>query len=314
VSVRLVALLLLVASAQATAAGYVWEQLTPAAPYPASYNYPVYVAADGAFVALHPRGTWQSRDGKTWVPTPLPFSGMNSAYLSYVQHAGATWALGKLSGNYQGFTIDPIIQRTDDYRTWKAVGRSASLPKLVFYAAVSFRGAIWIVGGFDGTRAVSQVWRSTDGLAWVRMAVNAPWSPRANTKAIVFRDRLYIIGGGEIDGANAGDVWSSADGVQWRHETEVIAPEKPFGFTPIVFDDRVWLIGANRSGRFTSEMLVSADGKVWTAERAPWSPRGGVAAWTDGRALFITGGKYSTEKNGETTFVYSNDVWRMRRK
>lgn len=293
---------------------YVWEQLTPAAPYPESYNYPVHVAPDGRYVALHPRGTWVSVDGKRWTRAALPFSGMNSAYLAYVQHAGASWALGKLNGNYLSFTIDPIIQRTDDYRAWRTVGHAPTLPKVVFYAAASFKGAMWIMGGFDGAKSTAQVWRSEDGLAWTRAVERASWAPRASARAIVFRDRLFLIGGGIVDGPALNDVWSTADGVDWRRETAEIAAEEPVGYTPVVFDDRIWLVGANRSGRFSSEMLVSSDGKTWRAERAPWSPRGGVAAWANGSELFITGGKYSTEKNGETTFVYSNDVWRMRRK
>ena len=76
---------------------------------------------------------------------------------------------------------------------------------------------------------------------------------------------------------------------------------------------KLWLVGANRSGTFGSGMVVSDDAKTWRRQDAPWSPRGGVAVWTNGADLFVTGGKYSYEKNGETIFVYSNDVWRMRR-
>jgi hypothetical protein len=35
--------------------------------------------------------------------------------------------------------------------------------------------------------------------------------------------------------------------------------------------------------------------------------------WTDGQALYLTGGKYSTVVDGETVFAYSNDVWRLSR-
>jgi hypothetical protein len=300
-------------TADALTATYRWAQLTPAAPYPKSYNYPVHVAPDGSFIALHPQGTWSSHDGASWTKSPLPFSGMNSAYLSYVQHDGATWAFGLLQGNYQNFKVDPVVQRTRDYRSWQTVGRSSSLPQRVFYAAASFRGAIWLLGGFDGKTGTADIWRSVNGLDWTRVVESAPWSKRSGSRAVVFRDRLYLIGGGTIDGPNGNDVWSSADGLEWRRETAEIAPEGPVGYTPTVFDDKIWLIGANRSGRFTSEMLVSRDGSAWQSERAPWSPRGGVAAWTDGNSLFMTGGKYSVERNGETTFIYSNDVWRMRK-
>lgn len=290
-----------------------WTRLVDAAPFPPSYNFPVHVDASGRFVALHPRGTWHSRDGQRWEKSSLPFSGMNSAYLPYVLHDGETWALGKLQGNYLSFRIDPVVQVTKGHARWIARGRWTALPPLIFHAAASFRGRIWLLGGFDGKRHVADVWSSTDGLSWSRVAT-APWSPRAGSRAIVFRERLFIIGGGIIDGASANDVWSTADGVNWQRETAQIAPEEPVGFTPVVHEDALWLVGANRSGRFRSEMLTSPDGRSWTAVRAPWSPRGGVAAWSAVGALYVTGGKYSYETGGETRFVYSNDVWRMTRR
>ena len=44
------------------------------------------------------------------------------------------------------------------------------------------------------------------------------------------------------------------------------------------------------------------------AERAPWSPRGGMAACVHQGNIFATGGKYGGTP-GKTEFVYSNDVW-----
>lgn len=294
------------------ARGYAWERLVEHAPYAGSYNFPVHVAPDGRFIALHPDGTWTSADGAAWTRSPLPFSGANSAYLGLVQHDGDTWALGAHTGNYQNFTVDPVIRRTRDYATWETVGASATLPRSIFYGAASFRGALWLFGGYRDGKETREVWRSTDGLSWA-LAAEAPWSARVNPEIVIFRDRLYLIGGGIIDGAAANDVWSTADGVRWQLETDEIAPERPVGYSAIVFDDRIWLLGANRAGMFTNEMLVSADGKDWTPGRAPWSPRGAIGAWTSGDALYITGGKYSVERNGAPVFIYSNDVWRMRK-
>jgi hypothetical protein len=306
----LIALMLLAMSSAASA--YQWERLTEAAAFPKGYNFPVHVLADGRFVALRSEGTYESRDGATWTKSALPFNGLNSAYLAYVQHRGEAWSLGKLSGNYQNFGVDPVVERTVGYRKWERLGSSATLPKVVFYAAISFRNAIWILGGYDGKGGTSAVWKSTDGLNWIKVTT-APWSARSGSKAIVFRERLYLFGGGVLDGPNANDVWSTADGVSWRRETASIAPQAPVGYTPIVYDGKIWLIGANRSGTFASGMLVSADGKKWDAVDAPWTPRGGAAAWVQNGALYMTGGKYSYVKGGETIFVYSNDVWRMRR-
>lgn len=290
----------------------IWERVTADAGFPPSYNFPVHVTADGRFVALHPEGTWISRDGRQWTRGALPWSGMNAAYLKYLQHNGATWSLGALEGNYERFTIDPVIRRTSDYASWETVGRSATLPRVVFYAAASFRGRLWILGGYDERRQeTSEVWQSTDGLSWTRVVERAPWSPRANATAVVFRDRLYLIGGGRIDGANANDVWSSADGVNWRLETPRITTQEAGG-TPLVWRDRLWLVGANRRGDFSSAVLVTDDGRTWRSESAPWPARGAVAVWARGDTLFMTGGKYSEVVRGETVFTYYNDVWRLR--
>ncbi|HEX8241550.1 MAG TPA: hypothetical protein VF574_17570 [Allosphingosinicella sp.] len=292
---------------------YAWTRLTAAAAYPGRYNFPVHVLPDGRFAALHPDGVWLSADGATWSKSAPAPAGMNTPNLAYVQHEGASWALGAIEGDYRGFKIDPLIRRTTDYRRWEEVGRSASLPPVILYAAASFRGSMWILGGQDSAGARAEVWRSSDGLAWERMR-RPPWPRRAAAKAVVFRDRLFLIGGGEIDGPPLNDVWSTADGVEWRRESARIAEGAPTGYTPVTFDDRLWLVGANRSRAFTSEMLVSDDGRSWRPVAAPWSPRGAVAAWTKDGALYITGGKYSVERDGRQVFIYSNDVWRMRRR
>lgn len=107
-------------------ATYEWKRLVENAAFPASYNFPVHVSEDGAYVALHPKGTWRSRDGVEWTTSPLPAAVLNSAYMNYVFHDGGAWALGRHVGNYENFQVDPLILRTRDYNTWETVGRRHS--------------------------------------------------------------------------------------------------------------------------------------------------------------------------------------------
>jgi hypothetical protein len=297
---------------QATPAGG-WTRLLAAAPFAGSYHFPVHAAADGRFVALHPRGAWSTRDGVTWTAEPLPVDGANNAYLPLVQHDGATWLLGSVRGNYEAFAIDPLVRRTRDYKSWEIVGRSRTMPRLVFPAVASFRGYLWMIGGRDATRETDGIWRSSNGLDWERVVDHAPWGPGHGAQWVAFKDRLWLIGGGTLDGPIRSEVWSSADGIAWMREAEKLAEDQPYGYSAEVFDGRIWLLGANRSGSFGNEMLVSEDGRRWTPRHAPWSPRGLPAVWTDGKRLFLTGGKYSTPdpNTGEPRFVYSNDVWVM---
>ncbi|MDQ0462808.1 hypothetical protein QO010_000556 [Caulobacter ginsengisoli] len=290
---------------------YRWTQATADAGFPGSYNFPVFLAQGRAW-ARHPAGTWSSADGTAWRKEALPASGTNTAYLKEVQLGEAVYALGRIEGNYLGFTITPSIRRTSDFKTWETLGASSTLPRRVFYGAVAFKGAIWIVGGFDGQRSRNEVFRSTDGLTWTQVEA-PPWGPRVNPHLVVLKDRLWLIGGGEIDGPAQNDVWVSDDARHWTKVADGVATPEPVGYTAAAFDGRLWLVGANRSGGFSSEMLVSDDGKTWTALSAPWTPRGGVAVWDWNGAMWITGGKYSTGSPPDIRFVYSHDVWAMRR-
>lgn len=294
---------------------YVWQNVTPSAEFPIGYGYPVFVLEDKTLLALN-KGGWVSKNGKNWTKTALPESDLNPGYQKYVKFGDAVYWLGLTSGNYQGFTISSEIRRTRDGGSWETVAKKSNLPNRIFYSALQFKDQIWLFGGYDGKRYYNDVWNSADGVNWTRVAEKTGWSERT-TQVIVFKDRLWLIGGGVIDGdkkrnPNAGnEVWTSPDGIRWS-QVKINSPVS-LGGSPVVFDDQLWMVGANRNdGNFGNAVLTSADGINWRAVSAPWSPRGAAVVWVFGDKLFMTGGKYSyTEPNGEIKFVYSNDVWAM---
>lgn len=293
---------------------YVWNEVVCQAEFPEGYNYPVFVIG-GEMLAIN-NGGWLSKDGKTWTKTGLTESGLNPAYLRYVQLGDAVYALGAISGNYLDFKLSTKILRTRDGRKWETLAEKSNLPERIFYSAIVFQNKIWLIGGFDGKRYYNDVWNSADGVNWTRAAEKTAWTPRTGGSVVVFQDKIWLFGGGVIDGEksdnpNSGsEVWASSDGVNWT-QAPTKAPRK-LGGSPIVFDGKLWMIGANRNnGDFGSAVFVSEDGLNWREESAPWSPRGGTVVWIFGEKLFMTGGKYSTREKGEIKFVYSNDVWTM---
>jgi hypothetical protein len=295
---------------------YVWTPVTTSAAFPGAYNFPVFVIRDQMW-AFHPGGHWYSQDGKTWLPSELPLSGLNTGHQRYVAFNDAVYALGTMTGNYLDLHLTSRIARTRDFRRWEVLAERSNLPSRVFYGAVVYHDKIWLMGGFDGTGYYNDVWNSSDGVHWARVVQQAQWSPRNVDMVAVFKDRLWIIGGGVIDGereinaSSKREVWSSPDGIRWT-----AAPDREgsaWGGAPVVFDDRLWLIGANRNATFAPATLVTADGVSWREETAPWSPRGAPAVWVYGDKLFMTGGKYSAMENGTQRFIYRNDVWSMAR-
>jgi hypothetical protein len=252
-------------------------------------------------------------DGKTWKKSELA-SRKRDAYESvYVQFNGAIYALGSNSGNYLDLKFGSKISRTVDFQKWETISDTSELPQRVFYNLVVFNGKLWLLGGFDGKNYYNDVWSSENGSKWTRVASSCAWKPRCGGGVVVFNQKIWLIGGGEINGTVFGDVWSSADGINWQLATSHIAETPVWGYATIAYDGKIWLIGTNRNGPFRSEMLYSPDGINWVPEKAPWSPRGGVAATIFKDKLWISGGKYSYEEKTGIKFVYHDDVWSMER-
>jgi hypothetical protein len=297
-------------------AEYTWTRIADSAAFPGAYNFPVFVVGKEMW-AFHSEGNWSSTDAKTWVRSSLPKSGLNAGYQKYVLFQGAVYALGTMTGNYLDLHLTSRIARTRDFRTWEVVAAQSDLPPRVFYGAVVHDGAIWLMGGFDGTHYYNDVWRSADAVHWTRVTEHAGWSARDVDLAVEFKGRLWVIGGGVIDGqrdpnpSSKRETWSSTDGVHWDK-----APDRDgnaWGGMPAVFDGQLWLVGANRNSTFAPSTLVSDDAITWREQGAPWPPRGAPAVWVFDGKLYMTGGKYSVMENGAPRFIYRNDVWALAR-
>lgn len=283
--------------------GYKWLEHTSNAAFPKSYNFQLFNLRDTLW-AFHPAGNWYSLDGKGWEKSSLPNSISNLAFLDYIMFDNSIFGLGHFEGNIEKFTLSTEIYQTRDMQTWTVLAKESNLPKRFFYHPFVLNNKIWIIGGTDGNDSFSDIWNSEDAVHWIKQADNMPFGKRDGSQFVILNNRVYMIGN---------DVWSSADGLNWVQETkELVKGENIFGGTAIVFDNRIWLLGCNRNGKFRSEMLVSDNGREWTAQRAPWSPRGGIAACIYQDKIFMTGGKYGGPGiAGQTEFVYSNDVWSL---
>lgn len=96
---------------------------------------------------------------------------------------------------------------------------------------------------------------------WVKAADAVAFQARDSSGELVFRDRLWILGGWFSSHAEPPrDVWSSADGVRWERVLER-APWRHADLpTSLVFDDRMWMMGGWHLGRLPG---ASGGDEVW---------------------------------------------------
>jgi hypothetical protein len=270
---------------------------------------------------------WSSKDGAAWTlikpntfldqrfDAARDWEGRHTA--GYVVHRDKMWIIG--GDENQGHFQSDVWNSTDG-RHWTQVNPDKPVPwgpRALHYTVV-FRDKIWVMGGqtipqFAPAEDVfyRDIWNATDGIRWERVKPDEPYWPSRGMigGSAVFRDRIWLLGGGTYDTPKTparkyyNDVWSSPDGVRWERHLEH-APWEPRQYHDVaVFDDRLWVMEGYAKGN-RNDVWYSADGVKWyEVPKTPWKPRHAASVFVYGNALWMVAGN-----NMET------DVWKLQRK
>ena len=110
-------------------------------------------------------------------------------------------------------------------------------------------GKIWVLGGGNYVpkyHALNDVWCSSDGVKWEQVSREAPWSPRIWFSSVVYRDRLWVLGGWSNNPSkNWGDVWYSRDGKEWTQLRSKAVWKERHEHSAYVFKDKIWVAGGH---------------------------------------------------------------------
>jgi len=144
-------------------------------------------------------------------------------------------------------------------------------------------------------------------LYWQEATSTAPWPARDAAAALVWQDKLWLMGG--VNGGNAivndvkywelphfNDIWSSSDGLVWDRETAAAAWPPRRSMSVVPWQDRLLMLGGwSPIGGYQSDIWVSSDGVNW--ELATSS-----AARLDDRQAFPA-------REGQTLTIFQNKLW-----
>ena len=161
---------------------------------------------------------------------------------------------------------------------------------------------LWVIGGESGRGLENDIWRSVDGVEWLRIFPegNAVFSAREGHQAVSHGGHLFVIGGGAGD-ARYNDVWRSTDGTRWtrvvanadfsgRKEHQVVS----HGGHLILSGGEEELSGTVRVRK--NDVWRSADGVSWTlvVANAQFSARTEHQMVARGGSLWVLGGEGTT--------------------
>jgi hypothetical protein len=152
---------------------------------------------------------------------------------------------------------------------------------------------------------------------WTQITAGAPFAARDGAGALVFRDRMWLLGGW-----NPGDrthfpricnseVWSSADGADWRLETPAAPWEGRHTAGYATFAGRMWIVGGDANqGHYQNDVWSSADGVRWEreADGVPWGDRVLHYVLAHDGKLWLMGGQ-RVPQFAPAAEAFYDDVW-----
>ena len=281
--------------------------------FPRNCNNDVWSSRDGATWSRVKRNTFQNEEFRP----ATDWEGRHCA--GYVVFKNKMWIVGG-DVNQRHYQFD--VWNSADGASWTFVNEGQPVPwgpRSLHYTLV-YQDRIWIMGGqtippFAPDREVfyRDVWNTTDGIHWKKLTPQEPyWSSRGMIGgSTVFRNRMWILGGGTYDTETTpertfyNDVWSSADGVRWTRHVELAPwPSRQF-HNVAVFDNRLWVLaGYTKPRRELNDVWYSSDGVNWyQVPRTPWRMRHAASVFVHSGALWMACGPTNR----------SADVWKLQR-
>lgn len=256
------------------------------------------------------RDVWRSGNGRCWTQVTSAAPWDQADFPMTTVFRDSIWLMG---GWHNGRLPDAgptnAVWRSVDGAMWETAPAPAWSAR--FAAGVAeFQGQLWILGGIDNYHhgnedsLMNDVWRSADGESWERVAEHAPWPARGFLQAAVFKDRLWVMGGGTYLPTYVGynDVWSSADGIVWREETPSAEWDPRIWHASAVYRDQLWVLGGWSDEPATNygDAWRSSDGRSWTrfASEVMWSERHAASAYVLDDKLWVAAG-FSDELHQE---------------
>lgn len=258
-----------------------------------------------------PRDVWSSADGREWTCVQPEAPWIHGDLPVSLVHRDRMWVMGgrKLPGTECSQRVWSSVDGVD----WTLENDRAGWCPRVSAAYAVFKDRMWVLGGtesfYDHSPAMvkNDVWSSADGRDWRLETPQAGWSARAHAQAVVFNDRLWVMGGGlwHPEHVATHDIWSSADGVTWECVTAA-APWAPrLWFSAVVYRGCLWVLGgwSKEHGNF-ADVWFSRDGRHWEELTSPvaWTARHEHSAYVFKDRLWVAGGYAET---------LSSEVWSL---
>lgn len=194
---------------------------------------------------------WHSTNGKDWTQATAKAAWTPRIAAGLVVFKGKMWLLGGTEDYYFGDdkSLKNDVWYSADGKEWTRATEHAGWSPRAYHQAVVHDGKMWVMGGGNYTpkyHAKNDVWYSEDGITWKEATAAAPWHERLWFSAVVYRDRMWVLGGwSKGPDRNWGDVWYSQDGKTWTEYKPAVCWKARHEHSAFVWRDKIWVAGGH---------------------------------------------------------------------
>jgi hypothetical protein len=179
-----------------------------------------------------------------------------------------------------------------------------AIPARAYHGSVVFKGALYVMMGFNGTSRLGDICKTRNGQNWYRSSTiqdtnGNTIAARDSFGLVEHNNKVYLLGG--WNGTTYyNHVYVTSDMVQWKRLQN--APwNARYGFVALSLGDRLIIMGGKNSSANINCVWWTRDGVNWTQEPdAQWAIRRYAAGIVKGKKVFVIGGLGATRYN---------DVW-----
>ena len=151
---------------------------------------------------------WSSEDGVNWKKETGSAPWTARWDHSIAGFNNKLWLVGGM--DFEDIYND--VWSSEDGVSWVLVNKNHPFLSRQGFLLMDYKNKLWILGRLNTPQygnGPNDVWYSEDGINWLKTKDDPRWTGREDFGAVVFKDKMWIIGGMDKDWKWKNDVWCS---------------------------------------------------------------------------------------------------------
>jgi len=152
---------------------------------------------------------WFSEDGINWQQATKNAGWDPRWDFSSTVFNDKLWVVG---GMAFGDKLFNDVWSSEDGIVWRLVDKNPPFGLRQGSSLIDYAGKLWTLGRLNIPlygHGLNDVWYSEDGITWKKTKENPAWTGREDAGAVVFKNRIWVLGGMDKNWQWKNDVWSS---------------------------------------------------------------------------------------------------------